>query len=257
MKAELFSTGRTSAGHAQKWLKTQSKVLSAGPGAHISTGQDCQVQKPKRDPYTLCHLPEGEPSAAHLLLILCSHEIKNKNPNLHKQMIQLILFFSSQLYNEPSRVSELWSLFAIYSIFTPTDGFSFPYLSIAFFFFMTGHLKYLIVKPFVLNWQPHALSASVIPLWHLFSHLLSQLRNLNSQKTNLTKKTNGFLLVYFCELKCGGRRRAGGLPTVAGSCWVFRAVMWNNSLRTDQRCVSLVPPKNTVWNKIIPMAYNK
>lgn len=46
MKAELFSPGRLSAGHAQKGPKTQLKFLSVGPGAHISTGQDCQVQKP-------------------------------------------------------------------------------------------------------------------------------------------------------------------------------------------------------------------
>lgn len=72
------------------------------------------------------------------------------------------------------------------SIFTPTDGFSFSIYPEPFFF-RNGHLKYLIVKPFVLNWQPHAVSASIILLWHLFSHLLNQLRTSTLRKLTLPK----------------------------------------------------------------------
>lgn len=142
------------------------------------------------------------------------------------------------------------------SIFTPTDGFSFSYLSRAFFFqewtFEIPHSETICSQ----------LTATCClcfyyPTLAFIQSSSQSVKNLNSQKTNLTKKLDGFLLVYFCELEYGGRGRAGGLPIVAGSCWICKAVVWNNSLRSDQLCVSLVTPENAVWNKILPMAENK
>lgn len=258
MKAELFSSPQ--AGFLLAVHRSALK-LSWNPWVLAqrlpSADWDCQVQNPKRDHSTLCPLPEGEPSAVHLLLPCVHIKFRTRIQIYTNKLFRWLFFFSPQLCNEPNRVSEFCSLFAIYDYFYPHWWFFILLFIHSLFFLMNGHLKYLIVKPFVLNWQPHDLSAFIIPLWHLFSHLLNQIRNLNSPKMNLTKKTDGFLLAYFCELKYGGRGRAGGLPMVAGSCWVFSAVVWNKSLRAGQHCVSLVPSENAVWNKIMPMAENK
>lgn len=131
----LFSTGRTSAGCAQKCLKAQLKFLSAGPGAHISTGQDCQVQKPKRDHSTLCHLPEGEPSAEHLLLP-CVH-VKFRT-RIQIYINKLFGWFFSSLLSFVMNPAEFQSsalCLQSMNFFSPTDGFSFCYLSITYFFY--------------------------------------------------------------------------------------------------------------------------
>lgn len=135
-------------------LNLRSWVLAQGIPS--PEGKLAKSRKPPRPwHYALCHLLWGEPSAEHLLLTLCSHEIKTQKPNLHK----LLIWFSSSLLNfikkpdfglalvpadfqflcHPCLVLHLLIIF-------PSPVYPKPS-------FMDGHLKYLIEKPFVLHWN--------------------------------------------------------------------------------------------------------